>query len=310
MGTYEQSHANIQRPLYMFAIDHRDSFRSMLSKFGGDRGLQHRSELKLTAWQGVKSVLQHVPKHARAAVLVDRANPQITADARSAGIVVALALEKSGRRTLCGEATASMLRQDLCSLGHGIGKVLIRWDPKDSPSHKQRQLRALRELGDVVADAGANLLVELLIPSPQFPEARGPSANERAGATLPRLQLQAVEEVLESGIAPALWKMQGHADAAAAAQVAAAVGSATPRASILILGGGSGIAGLRQVFACRTGNERLNGFAVGRSIWQGPILSLCRGSITKAEAQRAIGSNFLSVIGAFESAARAEAKPC
>ncbi len=124
---------------------------------------------------------------------------------------------------------------------------------------------------------------------------------------LPRLQRDSVAEIVGSGIAPTLWKIEGHSNAEAAAALAALAASARSDASILVLGGGSQITGLRRVFSCRAGAERFNGFAVGRSIWQGPVEALCRAEITEVQARRMIGENFLAVIDAFESAARVPA---
>ncbi len=126
---------------------------------------------------------------------------------------------------------------------------------------------------------------------------------------LPRLQHDSVAEIVGSGIAPTLWKIEGHSNAEAAGALAALVGSARPEASILVLGGGSEIDDLRRVFSCRAGAERFNGFAVGRSIWRGPVEALCRAEITEAQARRMIGDNFLAVIDAFESAARVPTAP-
>ena len=129
-------------------------------------------------------------------------------------------------------------------------------------------------------------------------------------AVLPELQYAAVGEILASGVAPALWKIQGPPNTDAAAALAELVGSARPDASVLVLGGGSEIPGLRRLFSCRAGSERFNGFAVGRSIWWNPISALCRGDVTESEACRAVGERYLAVIDAFESATRVPARPC
>ena len=188
--------------------------------------------------------------------------------------------------------------------------MLVRWHRDDPASRKQHQLGALHEFCEIISDADAELLLELLI-HPRPPKTAGTKmAPAWEDTVLPDLQQTAVAEIQDSGIFPVLWKIEGHSNAKEAARLDALVGSARPDASVLILGGGSDVTGLREAFSCRAGNERFRGFAVGRSIWQAPISALCLGEVTQAAAQRAISDNFLAVIEAFESADRVTVEPC
>ena len=300
----------------MVAFDHRSSFERSLPGAGADCGPARRAELKQTIWHGVAEVLDRVPEHARAAILIDRGHRRIAAEAAAAGVAVAVALEASGCHALNAEAPPPVLREDLRSLRPNYGKVLVRWHPDEPASSMRSQLHTLRELDELVRAAGARLLVELLIAREphgglggardQNDRRRIQEQRNRQQAELPRLQLAAVKELLDAGIAPALWKLEGHPDAEAAGALAELVGSARPDASVLILGAGLDIAELPRLFSCRAGSERYNGFAVGRSIWQRPISALCQGDITQAQARQAVGDNFLAVIDAFESASQAE----
>ena len=301
---------SVPRSCYMVAFDHRGSFKRSLSRLGVDCGPARRAALKLTIWRGLSEVLSRVPASGQAAILVDRGHGCIAAEAADAGVAVAVALEASGHRILRAEASRPDLTTDLRTLRASFGKVLVRWHPRDPASSKRRQLAVLRQLDEVAHAAGARLLLELLVsPDPLDHAADGPRPDWEQ-AVLPRLQHTAVGEILDSGVAPALWKIQGHPNTDAAAALADLVGSARPDASILVLGGGSEITGLRRLFSCRAGSERFNGFAVGRSIWWNPISALCRGDVTESEACRAIGERFLAVIDAFESATRVPARPC
>lgn len=308
MNSSEQTHAT---PLvYMAALDHRDSFRSALGRIRSDRGPARRRELKLIVWTGLAAVFPRVAERARVCVLIDRGNERIARETQSAGGRVALALEESGSPTLRPEAGYSILRRELRSLQGGYGKVLLRWHPDDPDARKLSQLAVLRRLNDVGADSGAELLLELLIhPRPSVGTGRA-TARRWEDSVLPTLQHQAVEEILGHGMSPALWKMEGHANSLEAARVDALVGSSRPDAGVLILGGGSDIGDLRQAFSCGAGNRCFRGFAVGRSIWQEPILGFCRGEITQSEAESMIGDNFLAVVDAYEWATRSRVGQC
>ncbi len=299
-----------QRPVYMVAFDHRRSLRRSLSAIGANTGPAHLSELKQIVWQGLKTALPDVAEDADVAVLIDRGNERIGREADSAGVRVALALEESGGDTLRPDAAAAVLRRELLALRGGFGKVLMRWHPCDPDTRKRRQLVALRDINDVISDSGAELLLELLIRPRPHDGLDESSSRLHTDGVLAGLQRAAAEEILSSGISPALWKMEGHSNAQEAARLDALVASARPDAGILILGGGSDIGRLRQAFSCRDGNEHYRGFAVGRSIWQEPILALCNREATQTEAEARIGDNFLAVVDAFESADRARVGQC
>lgn len=289
----------------MAAIDHRGSFKRLLLQLGADVSPQARSRLKLTVWKSIEAVLARVPTAARTAILIDRGHPRVANEASEAGVGVAVALEASGQPTLRAEAAPDTLKRDLWAMRADMGKALLRWNPDDSVSRKRSQLAVLRELEAVTADAGVELLLELLISRPERAASAG-TARLRGQAWLPHRQYRAVEEILDSGVIPAAWKIEGHGDSEAAAALAALVTSARPDACMLVLGGGAEISGLPKLFACAAKSQCFNGFAVGRSIWQNPLAACCRGEIAAEEARRAIGDNFISVIDAFESACSPE----
>lgn len=304
MASSDRTRAS-DRSVYMVAFDHRRSLRRALSAIGADTAPAHLSDLKLIIWRGLRTALPHVDEHAEVAVLIDRGNERVGQEAGSAGVRVALALEESGGDPLRPDAPAAFLDQELRALGEPIGKALLRWHPDDPGARKRQQLVALRQIADVVSGCGADLLVELLI-HPRPPDGTDErSSRLHTDSVLADLQCAAAEEILDSGISPAFWKLEGHSNAPGAARLDALVASARQDAAILILGGGSGIAGLRQAFSCRDGNDRYRGFAVGRSIWQEPILALCNHETTRAEAEAKIGDNLLAVVDAFESSGRA-----
>lgn len=286
----------------MVALDHRSSFERDLHRLGADAGPGRRAELKTLVWEGVKAALPEVPLGGEVALLIDRGHDRITAEAADAGVTVALALEGSGGDVLRPEAPADELVRDLRAVPGSLGKVLLRWHPDDGASRKERQLAALHRLAGLTERSGRQLLLELLVP---------PNAGERAAiaagaawdeSPLPRHQAGAVAELLDSGLAPAVWKLEGHPDTARAWEVAAAVGRADPGACVLVLGGGVTITDLARSFSGGAGIDAYRGFAVGRSIWRQPILDLCRNEITGRAAREAIGRNLLAVIAVFETA--------
>ena len=291
-------------PRYVAAFDHRGSLERSLAQLGAPSDAKSIAQLKLLIWEGIETVLPRFNDRGATGILIDRGYSHIVARAQAARVAVAVAIEASGQTTLRPDAELSVLHDELQGAGARFGKVLIRWSA-DAPAETHRQqIDMLRALDEVVADAGASLLLELLVPpTPGDRDARAGAVP--ATGPDPHVQLEAVQAILESGIAPEVWKVEGHADTEAAAAVAGIVGAARNDASLLLLGGGESISELGRVFSCRAASERFRGFAVGRSIWWGPVAALVRGDATADEIRRAVGDNYLAVVDAFESAAGA-----
>ena len=290
-------------PRYVVAFDHRGSLDRALCGIGAVSTPERTHRIKLLIWQSIEQVLPLLPDRLEAGILIDRGHPRIAAEAQEARVSVALALEASGYAMLRADADAHVLNADLRAVAGGFGKVLVRWHPDDTTTNRRRQLDTLHELGKTIEDAGARLLLELLVPStPQeVADARGRLSWEEIRK--PRCQVEAVEEILGSGLAPEFWKMEGHANVDEAARLASLVGYDCPDAAILLLGGGVAIPQLRRLFSCSTASKRYRGFAVGRSIWWEPVTRWVRGGTTVDEARSAIGKNFLAVVDAFNSVA-------
>ena len=287
----------------MVAFDHRSSLRQDLRRLGHPATAAQRAELKNLIWQGVVAALPEVPARARAAILVDRGHHRILLEAGQARVAAAVALEASGSGELTPAAAPDELAADLRALDAGFGKILLRWHPADGAGRKRRQLALLQRLAELTLRSGAGLLLELLVP-PRPEDLAGLSPGERWDeAVLPRRQHEAVAELLDAGVTPALWKLEGHPDAQAARALAELLGGCDPSTSVLVLGGGADVADLGRVFSGGAGIGLFGGFAVGRSIWWEPVARLCRGEISEDGARHAVGRNYLAVIDAYESAA-------
>lgn len=286
----------------MVALDHRASFDRDLRRLGIAATPSRRAALKTLIWEGIKPTLPDVPASGDVAILLERGLDRIVADARDAGVTVALALEASGGGVLRPEAAHGELERELRAIPGGLGKVLLRWHPNDAASRRERQLEALHALADVTESSGRQLLLELLVP-PATDDRAAIACGERYDESrLPKYQAEAVATLLDTGLAPAAWKLEGHPDAARARRVADGIVRVNPASYILVLGGGAVVADLVRPFSGGVGIGAYRGFAVGRSIWRRPVIELCRDEITEEAARRAVGRNLLAVIDVFETA--------
>lgn len=285
------------------AFDHRGSLDRALAGTGREGGATGRDSVKRLIWQGVETVLPRFHDPASVGILIDRGHPDIVDRAKAAGVSVAIAMEASGRADLQADADDATLRSELRSGATDYGKVLIRWRPDDTLPARRRQLETLGALDALIAGAGAQLLLELLVVNDAGNAAGSEAVRAWQEIRMPRAQVDAAGEILGSGLAPALWKVEGHPDTDAAAALASMVQTSRPDASILVLGGGADISDLRLLFSCSTASECFGGFAVGRSIWWPPVAARERGEAGADETRRAIGERFLAVVDAFCSTA-------
>lgn len=286
----------------MVALDHRASFDRDLRGLGIAATPGRRAALKTLVWEGIREALPDVPASGDVAVLIERGLDGIVAEAADAGVTVALALEASGGCVLRPDAPHDQLVEDLRAIPGGLGKVLLRWHPNDGASRRERQLAALHALAGVTELSGRPLLLELLVP-PSLDDRTAIAGGERYDESrLPRYQAEAVATLLDSGLAPAAWKLEGHPDAARARKVAEGIVRANPAASVLVLGGGAVVADLARPFSGGAEVGAYRGFAVGRTIWRQAVIDLCRREITEEATRRAVGRNLLAVIGTFEAA--------
>jgi len=291
-----------RRWCFMVALDHRASFDRDLRGLGITATPSRRAALKTLVWEGIKEALPDVPASGDVAVLLERGLDGIVAGAADAGVTVALALEASGGDVLRPDAAPGELVRELRAIPGQMAKVLVRWHPKDGASRRERQLATLHALAEVTERSGRPLLLELLVPPTPDDRAALAGGERWDESRLPRYQAEVVATLVDSGLAPGAWKLEGHPDKAAARQVAEVIVGADPASYVLVLGGGAVVADLTRPFSGGAGIDAYKGFAVGRSIWRRAVIDLCRRDITEDAARRAVGRNFLAVIGTFEAA--------
>lgn len=117
-----------------------------------------------------------------------------------------------------------------------------------------------------------------------------------ATALRPGLTRAAVKELLEAGLRPALWKLEGMGRRAEYAAIAREVLAARSDARCLVLGRGEDEAAVGRWLQLAAPVPGFAGFAVGRTIWWQPLRAYFDGTMSRNEAVHSIGVNYLRVV--------------
>jgi myo-inositol catabolism protein IolC len=266
------SRPTAQHPLLILAMDHRDSFARLFGATEGQESGDQVAQLRTAKWlvyQGLRRAADKLTAGA-AGVLVDlEYGARVLDDARAAGLVVAMPVEKSGQRLFTleyGAQTAARIAEH----EPAYVKVLVRMNPDDDPDDTQTQLRALADLSDRLRRAGRAFLYELLVPPTDAQlAAGGQSGYDRE--VRPDLVARVIAANQQAGVEPALWKVEGLETAEAARHVVSAAKADGRDADCVVLGRDASRPVLDHWLSVAAGVPGFVGFAVGRSIWEDAV---------------------------------------
>lgn len=298
------------QPLFILAMDHRDSFgRTLFGVHGTPTGDQ------LAKMREAKSVIFAAARRVSAAdlgpgspgVLVDeQLGADVARQAKAAGFTLAMPAEASG---------ADRLRFEY---GDDFGahveefdpdwiKVLVRFNPADPAELRDAQLATMHRLADWAASAHRRWLIELLVPATRDQLAKHDSQALYDRDERPGLTAQAIAEFAAAGIHPGVWKLEGYEDAAGAGTVLDAVrATGNPPSSCIVLGRDAPQRQVDHWLTVAAPLEGFVGFAIGRSIWEQPIAAWVAGQADRDATEAAIADRYNHFIQQY---LRADAMP-
>ena len=219
--------------------------------------------------------------------------------ARRTGVAVALAYERSGQTIL--EFEHDDWRDRLAADPPDFVKVLIRHRADGDAADIATQLDRLGQVSDACATSTAGFLLELLTPY-SAAEHADRTTDELEVAVRPRLIVDAITQIQDAGVNADVWKVEGVADPAGCAAIAAAARrDGRDRTGVVVLGAGAGVETVnRWLEAAAAGGY--TGFAVGRSIWSDAVLAHHRGELDAEVARARIAARYNAFIDTFRAA--------
>ena len=271
--------------LMALAIDHRSQLEAIADRVGGSR--EKIGRFKELAVAATARVADGRPGFG---MLLDGTHG-VKALASAAGFPfwIGRPVEQPGSRPLEFEG------------GGDLGSHLIEWPviqtvkclcfyhPDDPADLKARQERELLRVYDAARTVGRELMIEIIAGK------NGPLAEDTATRVLERLY--------QLGMRPDWWKLEPQASAAAWRSIERTIAAYDAQCrGVVLLGLEAPEAELVRSFAIAAGNERVKGFAVGRTIFGEAAAAWLAGRIDDEAAIDDMATRFQHLVAAWRSA--------
>jgi myo-inositol catabolism protein IolC len=288
-------------PLFILAMDHRDSFGHTL--FGVARDAPPTAEqtrrmkaAKSLVYAGLRRAVDRLPL-GTAGVLVDEAYGQDVIDrARADGLTLAVPVEASGHEWFATEWGDAWL-EHVERIRPAYAKVLVRDNPGFDAAGRQAQLDRLAAVSAGLDRVGVPLLYELLVPATdeQLASVGGDAARYDAELR-PRQVVQVMADNQAANVHPRLWKVEGLETVEAAQAVAEQARRGTAPADLIVLGRDAPTERLDHWLTVAGAVDAFVGFAIGRSIWEDVIRDHEAGAVDDAGAAERIAERYLGFV--------------
>ena len=285
--------------LWILAFDHRNSLRTQFFK-GRDVSADDCRRAKEIAFDGLLMAVEAgIPVGTPSLLIDDEYGADVARRAREAGITVAIPLERSGQRELSFEHVP--LYSAIVDLDPQYAKILVRYNPDGDLALNARQRERLLEAQAWLHANQKEMMLELLIPPEQKQRTRLGAAYD--ADIRPALAVRAVRELIDAGLDPALWKLEGcHSRSDYEAIVAEVDRAPRPDAGCLVLGRGADAAAVDRWLSLAAPVRGFVGFAVGRTLWWKPLAAHFAGQSSARDAAADICSNYQRLISVYRGA--------
>jgi myo-inositol catabolism protein IolC len=276
------------KKLFILPFDHRASFIKGL--LGEKTELtfdekEYIKEQKQIIYEGFKKALENGVEKEEAAILVDEDfGKQILEDARTNGIQIVVSVEKSGTKEF--DFNYSDFSNHLKAYEGSIAKVLLHIDSFKEEEKAKEQVEKLKRLNDWCKENNYKLLIEPLSSSKE---------NQLED------ELFIIQTLNKNGIEPDIWKVQGFYKREDYEKLSEEVTKEGKESvGLVILGGGEEKEKVEEMIRAGIGVNRIIGFAIGRTVFWEPIISLKNAEITREEAILKIAKNYLHFYNIFK----------
>jgi myo-inositol catabolism protein IolC len=285
-------------PLFIMAMDHRDSFGHTL--FGVEKDTpptpdqaQRMRAAKSLIYAGLRQAADRLPLGG-AGVLVDEAYGQEVIDqARADGLILAVPVEASGREWFATEWGDAWL-EHVERIRPSYAKVLVRDNPAFDESGRHAQLDRLAAISASLDRVGVPLLYELLVPATDEQLASVGGDSVRYDTELrPRLVVRVIADNQAASVHPRLWKVEGLETVEAAHEVAEQARRGSSPADLIVLGRDAPPDRLDRWITVASAVDAFVGFAIGRSIWEDVIREYEAGTVDDTGAAEQIAQRYL-----------------
>lgn len=289
-----------EHPWFVLACDHRRPHLAALLDRADDPGPDDRDAIvaaKATIAAGFEAaVADGVPPTAAGLLIDEEFGAGPAREAIAAGRTVAMPVEASGLDHFALADPGIVDR--VLELGPACVKALVRYNVEGDRAKNAASVAALTGLRDRLA-GGPLLMLEVVVPPTPAQRATAGGAEEFVRTARPALIGRAITALLEAGLDPGLWKVEGVDDPDDAEQVAACARAGGRTAGLVVLGAGAPAARVDAWLRIAASTRGYVGFAVGRSLWWDEIRDLLAGRRDRDDTVRAIAANYRHAVATF-----------
>jgi myo-inositol catabolism protein IolC len=294
------------RPLYIQPFDHRGSFQTKMFGWQSPLSDAQTAEIagaKRVIYDGFLAALSGGVSKDKAAILVDEQfGAAILRDATAKGITTACPAEKSGQEEFefeYGEDFASHVEK----FDPTFCKVLVRYNPEGDRALNKRQAERLKRLSDFLAARGrSRFMFELLVPPEKMQLDRLKGDRKAYDVELrPRLMMETIQELQDSGVEPDLWKIEGLAQREDCERVVATARTGgRHNVGCIVLGRGADERQVRQWLEIAATVPGYVGFAIGRTVFWDPLVAWRGNRATREQTVAEIARRYREFVDLFE----------
>ncbi len=285
--------------LFFLTFDHRSSFLKNIFQIKNhnpsQKEIEKIKEFKKIIYQGFRLVVDknEIPNASFAIILDEQFGQEIIKDGITRGYKVGLAVEKSGQNEFefeWGENFENQIKKYRVN----FVKALVRYNPEDDKELKARQRKKLKQLSDFCQNNNYQLIIEPLVPAtPEQLKSFSGNKNDYDLKLRPKLIKRVIVEMKKEGIRPALWKIEGLETPNDYRSLVKTIKSGgNKEVNVLILGRGANDAQVKRWLKAGASVKGVTGFAIGRTIFQQPLIDYQEKKIVKKRAIEKISQNY------------------
>jgi myo-inositol catabolism protein IolC len=293
------------RPLFILAMDQRDSFQRTLFEVTGTPSAEQLTRMrdaKSLIFAAVRRLAGTQPAGSSLGVLVDEElGADVAREARPAGFELAMPVEVSGSNRLAFQY-GDQFGEHIEAFDPDWVKVLVRFNPADPGELQHAQTVTLRQLHDWVTAHQRRWLLELLVPPTREQLAAHEDQALYDEEARPGLTAQVIAGLTAAGVRPDIWKLEGYETTAGAELVLDTVRSASPGSVCVVLGRNAPQRHLDHWLDVAAPLPGFAGFAIGRSNWNQPLADFLAGRQDRAATEAQIAEHYGHFIARYAAA--------
>jgi hypothetical protein len=255
---------------------------------------------KRAMYDGFRAAVEGSATRSRFGIIVDARSMMVLRDAAAEGFCTVCTVPsiRSGR----GETGTRHERpMDPSACAATYWRVVVRFNPTDDGGLTDVDLARLRRLSDDLRQGfGPRLLCDLVVAPTQWQLSHGIERFDRE--LLPGLTALAIDRLIDAGIVPALWTIEGVEQPSAYERIVAAAMCRPETAGCLVRAAGHSDTTTFRLMATGLATLGILGVVLGPAPFWEPAIAWMTGRSTRARAIAAIAEQFQSWIDRLEAA--------